>query len=237
MKRAVYLAMLLCSVAFADELERVESIVSDITKLRQESEACKKRLNEYETNANPITACEKSEGELNLCRRTLDDERQKNRILLGEIENSGNNSNETSKLIEKINGLESQIKIYENELLLKDMKIENLEKRAAIVQKNLEEMEKKLDKSNELPQLAMKEEFQEEPKEIEFEAATFRLLRSSDILDDYKGKIVDRWEEKRTFTASVKKGEMIKIGGYFVDRKWQRAKENLWVKAEDAAQR
>ncbi len=69
------------------------------------------------------------------------------------------------------------------------------------------------------------------------EGSVYRMNKEADIYDAPQGKVVDRWEEKTSFTSNVSQGEWIMITGYFVDRRWQKAQKEIWVKAEDTLKR
>jgi len=68
-------------------------------------------------------------------------------------------------------------------------------------------------------------------------AGAYRMKRESAVYDAPEGKLISLWEERRSFTSNLTQGEWIKITGYFVDKKWQRAKEALWVKRENTIKR
>lgn len=110
---------------------------------------------------------------------------------------------------------------------------------------------------NPFPQLMMKEKKNIKPLETEAQmvievkktptvtverittekASVYRMNKEAEIYDAPHGKSIDRWEEKTSFTSNVSEGEWIKITGFFVDRKWQKAQEEMWVKAEDTLKR
>jgi DNA repair exonuclease SbcCD ATPase subunit len=110
---------------------------------------------------------------------------------------------------------------------------------------------------NPFPQLMMKEKKSIEPLETEVQmvievkktptvtvkrittekACVYRMNKEAEIYDAPYGKSVDRWEEKTSFTSNIHEGEWIKITGFFVDRKWQKAEKEMWVKAEDTLKR
>ena len=110
---------------------------------------------------------------------------------------------------------------------------------------------------NPFPQLMMKEKKNIKPLETEAQmvieikktptviverittekASVYRMNKEAEIYDAPHGKLIDRWEEKTSFTSNISEGEWIKITGFFVDRKWQKAKEEMWVKAVDTVKR
>jgi predicted RNase H-like nuclease (RuvC/YqgF family) len=70
-----------------------------------------------------------------------------------------------------------------------------------------------------------------------FEATTFRLKSASDIYDGIDGDVLFTWEKSRSFTSTIMSAKWIKITGYFVDKKWQAAPQELWVEKENAIKR
>jgi myosin heavy subunit len=66
---------------------------------------------------------------------------------------------------------------------------------------------------------------------------TYRLKQESAVYDAPKGKVIAVWEEKTSFTSNIYKGKWIKITGYFVNMKWRKSTEEMWVKAKDALKR
>ncbi len=71
-------------------------------------------------------------------------------------------------------------------------------------------------------------------KEIKIKPTTYRLNKDAYIYDGVNGKKIDKWEKRTSFTTYIiTDNDWIKITGYFVNRKWQKAKRDLWVKKED----
>jgi len=68
-------------------------------------------------------------------------------------------------------------------------------------------------------------------------ASAYRLKKESVIYDAIEGKTVEVWEKKRSFTSNISQGQWVKITGYFVDKKWKKAKNSLWIKAENTIKR
>lgn len=110
---------------------------------------------------------------------------------------------------------------------------------------------------NPFPQLMMKEKQEVVPHEVEPEmtievnktpapeakpvitekGSAYRVNKEASIYDRPDGKVIERWEEKTSFTSNVFQGRWIKITGHFMDRKWQKASKEMWVKAEDTIKR
>ena len=76
------------------------------------------------------------------------------------------------------------------------------------------------------------------PKLVRSEkASTYRLKNEAVIYDKIDGKAVAVWEKRTSFTSNALQGDWVKITGYFVDKKWKRAKKELWIKAKDVIKR
>lgn len=210
----------------ADDIQRLESIVEDIGKLRQSYEKCQAELEKSKNGAvtTEINACEKCEDSLKEYKRLLKDEKEKNALLLAELE--GNNKTKKSYKDKEIESLEKQIIKYKNLILSKDEEIKKLEKKNStykeIAQKDLDNQ---ILKSNEKVLV------------VDMEAATYRLTCESDIYDFVNGKVVDHWDAERSFTSNKGAKGWIKITGYFVDKKWQKAEKELWIKSSDILKR
>ncbi|MDD2779969.1 hypothetical protein [Sulfuricurvum sp.] len=67
--------------------------------------------------------------------------------------------------------------------------------------------------------------------------SAYRMATASPVYNAPGGSVVDTWEERRSFTSGTVSNGWIKITGYFVNRVWQRADEELWVKESDVIRR
>ena len=89
---------------------------------------------------------------------------------------------------------------------------------------------------NSFPKLKTKEE--SSGKIIVFKAAPFRLKNNAKIYNSFENpKYLFTWDKGRSFTSNQKTDGWVKITGYFVNRVWQPASEDLWVHEEDVLQR
>jgi len=68
-------------------------------------------------------------------------------------------------------------------------------------------------------------------------SGVYRIKGESSIYDAKEGKVIEIWEDTRSFTSNVFKDEWIKITGYFVDKKWRKASNEMWVKRENTIHR
>jgi hypothetical protein len=73
-----------------------------------------------------------------------------------------------------------------------------------------------------------------EPKE---RSGVYRIKGESAVYDAPKGRVIEIWEDTRSFTSNVSKEEWIRITGYFVDKKWTKADSELWVKEVNTLKR
>jgi len=67
--------------------------------------------------------------------------------------------------------------------------------------------------------------------------SAYRMASNAPVYNAPGGSVVDTWEARRSFTSGTAKNGWIKITGYFVNRVWQRADEDLWVKESDVIRR
>ena len=135
--KILILVLVLMSSINADEMQRIESIVGDIAKLRVDYEACQKQLKQKNSNAIPSRVKEsENEDIINNLKYKLKDEKQKNVILNKEIsdltqvmknkDENVNKDRDESKLKLNIAKLEKLVKNQEEVLKTKDNIINNL---------------------------------------------------------------------------------------------------------------
>lgn len=65
----------------------------------------------------------------------------------------------------------------------------------------------------------------------------FRIKGESSIYNTVDGDVIEIWEDKRSFTSNVSKGDWIKITGFFINKIWTKANNALWVKKENTIPR
>jgi len=96
-----------------------------------------------------------------------------------------------------------------------------------------------LNEENSFPKLKTEQKSSTEQKSIVvFKAAPFRLKNEAKIYDNFENpNYITTWEAGRSFTSNQKTDGWIKITGYFVNRVWQPASRDLWVKEEDVIKR
>lgn len=212
----------------ADEMNRIEAIVGDITKLRSEYEGCKTESKVYEMQ--------------------LKDQREENKILHQELNSFQNLYKREIEYENKIKNLENKIKEQNILLKSKENKIKNQIVKSS---KNTKAKEKtlknlvllKCEEPNPFPKLVMKQEPVKEKKvdsveKIEkFKASAFRLNKNAVIYNGINGKELEEWSEGTSFTSSVKTQNWVKVTGYFVNKVWMRSSKEIWVKLSDVIKR
>lgn len=67
--------------------------------------------------------------------------------------------------------------------------------------------------------------------------SAYRMATDAPIYSAPGGSVVDTWEARRSFTSGTAANGWVKITGYFVNRVWQRADRDLWVKESDVIKR
>ena len=67
--------------------------------------------------------------------------------------------------------------------------------------------------------------------------SAYRMATNASIYSTPNGVKVDTWESGRSFTSGTSYDGWVKITGYFVNRVWQAASEDLWVKESDVIRR
>ncbi|MCK9453642.1 hypothetical protein [Sulfurimonas sp.] len=146
------------------------------------------------------------------------------------LDKSANLAEQNSTLLKKIEELENIVKKQEKLLKIKEKK-----------DKNQFLYSKKCEKENSFPKLMMKSEYQEkhfDQNEITtFKASAFRLKTDSIIYDAINGNSIGMWEKGTSFTSNTKSDTWIKVSGYFVNRKWRKAKEEIWIRSAQVFKR
>lgn len=66
---------------------------------------------------------------------------------------------------------------------------------------------------------------------------TYRMRVEAKIYNAINGDFIETWEEQTSFTSNLSKNGWIMITGYFINKKWVKAKAEIWVKAEDTLKR
>lgn len=210
--KAFFIALFILSFSQADEMQRIESIVKDITKLRSEHEECLKSLKTKETlkvdvlkpNNNPQLI-------------------QYQKQLKAENEHLNNLSQNNEKIIKKYQKL---LKAKENEILALKKSLNNQPKESL-----------KRINDNPFPKLMPKESTGIKEIAQITKANTFRLKSDSKIYDSPNANEIDVWTQDTSFTSNMKTANWVKITGFFIDKKWRKAKKNMWIKKSQVSKR
>lgn len=67
--------------------------------------------------------------------------------------------------------------------------------------------------------------------------SAYRMATNAGIYNSINGTKIDMWESGRSFTSGTSSNGWVKITGYFVNRVWRAADEELWVKESDVIKR
>jgi len=67
--------------------------------------------------------------------------------------------------------------------------------------------------------------------------SNFRLKQDSFIYNKPNGKKMFKWLKNRTFTTNIRTDDWVKITGYFVNRRWTKAQEDMWIEADRVLKR
>lgn len=223
---------------YANEIERMESIVEDIKDLRLENSKCQKEL-----DAKNVIFIDDTKSVDNKKTENIELEKLKlENIKLQEYKNLLNEIEIKNKEIEIENmlNIEDIKSKYDQIIFSKDEEIKNLKEKNTLKIKNKISACKD---ENIFPSLIMKEKTKPKVSEVvELEvfsrALTYRLNKDSNIYSTINGKkILDIWEEKTSFTSNIMSKNWVKITGYFKDGKWGKSKKDLWIKKVNTSQR
>jgi len=220
-------SLLIATTLLSNEIQRIEAIVEDIAKLRVSYEECKKELNSK-------TVISKSSDtefkEIDRLKRLLKIEIEKNDILLTKIDLINNINIDTENL-------KNEIKEYKKLLEDKNVEINLLKKNNTKIVCKPRVIIQKCEELNVFPNLVMKEKYNKKETIKNIKATSFRLKEKSDIYDSINGKVIKNWEEGVSFTSNIASQNWIKITGYFIDKQWNGAKVDLWIRKNNVLQR
>ena len=173
-------------------------------------------------NAGEIHRLKSIVSDIDKTENDLQRERDKNREL----------NKELKLYLSEIKNLSNQINILEKNLKSKKLtnKIVKVEKKCSLTTQIKEE-------NNPFPPLVMKTKYQKESQLNYFKASSFRINGQVKIYNSVDGSAVAVWSDKTSFTSNQRVGKWIKITGLFVNKVWQPAGQELWVKSCDVLNR
>lgn len=264
MKIAV-ICLAIVSILGADEINRMESIVEDISSLRKNYEQCQKELEsknlqniapKIEVKKERISTCQKEKLELKNYKQLLKQEQNKNQVLTQKVELATKENSNITKMdkiiLELRKELENKNKLLKNKekeiVSLKNDFSKNREIETVSLKsvKNETAPKKRVvvkvcKDENSFPKLMMKDSTSNNSVKNEniykIKPTTFRLKENSNIYNSIDGQKVDEWEKNSSFTSNIRSNGWIKITGYFVNRIWQKSSKELWVESKNVIQR
>ena len=202
--RFFLILVLTISLSQSDEIQRIESIVKDIVKLRGDYEECKKSLGSD---------------------RNFRAERLEKRVI--ELEEQLNKKYDSSSLNDET------ITKFKQLLDSKDKEIASL-KKELLKLKSKQKIILKPKKAHKKSVITKKVRKKATTKDIQIiKPSTFRLKTQSAIYDSIGGVEIDRWDKDTTFTTNKRTASYVKITGYFIDKKWKKASKEMWIKSRD----
>lgn len=232
----IIISLLISSSLFSNEIQRIEAIVNDISKLRTQYEECRVDLQKVSKKNNSITqvkcpTCENEKNKVVDLSNSLKEQNEKNLILSAKIDSMSIASLNIED--SKYSDIKKEILNYKQLLVKKDLEIKKLKNslkkqkcKVKIVTKTIRE---KLEDTNPFPTLVPKDGNIDNQNVKVTKAGTFRLIKDAKIYDSINGKLIYNWEKDRSFTSNKETKDWIKITGSFVNKQWQSTDKNLWI--------
>jgi len=185
----------------------MDIVVKDIKKLRANYEQCQEQLSLGSETQEGSVGTQLNAYKAKKYKKLLKKEIEKNRILRSDLES----------IYDSISSVDDSMSKYEKLLKAKDEKIKALEE--------------KLNSTKTIKKKRKKEKI-----EI-FKASSFRLNKESEIYNRPNGKKINIWEIDTTFTSNKKTQNWMKITGFFIEKRWKRAKTEMWVRYENISKK
>lgn len=246
MKKKLLLSLFCFLSLNADEIARIESIVNDITQLRVAYETCQEELHTVQNSKSPTeTVTFNKEQFIAQYEEALKKQKEESENQIEILKKSIKSKENEIIYLKKQN--DTNLSTKEEEIISLKNQINKSKKTKQISQKNtpIAPVSVSCVEENPFPVLQMKYPLvsdtnqevvteNEAPKKREYKIQTtepraYKLSIQSDIYDAIDGAVYDNWEEGTSFTSNIKTDGWIKITGYFVERKWRKAKEELWI--------
>ena len=264
--KLVIICLAVISILSADEINRIESIVEDISNLREKYESCQKELDlskthqtmapKIEVKKEKTYSCQKEKAEIGNYKELLKKEQEKNKVLTQKIDLATKKNSNKSKIDEIVSKFEKELKNKdellknkENEIISLKKEIQKIKenKQVALKNGNSKILQKKMNiarvckDENSFPKLMMKEKNSTDSLNNEStyrtKPSTYRLKQNSEIYNAVNGQKIDEWEENTSFTSNIRSDGWVKITGYFVDRVWHKSPKELWIESKNVFQR
>lgn len=253
------ISLALLSVLSADEITRVGDIVDDISKLRTSYESCKIELEskkiqsvapKVESQKEVTSTCQEKDKDIQKYKNLLKQSEGRYSILSSAKASAPKPKAGTALDAKRVAELEKMLGEQNETIKSKEREIVALKKELAQKAKFKEtrsktiikerEVPQAMHEENEFPKLKMKEssaKVTSESEDLYATQATFRLTNDSSIYNAINGAKVTQWSKDTSFTSNLRSKNWIRISGYFVDKVWQRAKEELWIENSNVMQR
>jgi len=210
MKIIILTTLLLLTAVNADEIQRIESIVNDISQIKKDYKLLEKEKKRY--------------------LQDLQASQIENANLKSDLELYSNFTKKEKMYKNRIISLENQLNSLKKEIKTKEL---NKSENEIIVEKCLSSQSN--EQINKFPKLQMKDEYKESEESdiIYFRASAFRVNKKATIYDAVDGQKIDEWEKLRSFTSNQRVENWIKITGYFVNKLWQPSENEMWIHSND----
>ncbi|MEA3374376.1 MAG: hypothetical protein U9Q62_11890 [Campylobacterota bacterium] len=231
-----------------NEVERIESIVNDVTKLRQNYEGCRAQLAAVErgeggnSDEKMLALQREIQSQRDLYEREI--ERMKNELIVSE-----------KKLVLVTRSLKDakEKKGEYKQHLNAQQQVAGKQKSTQVKTVYVTADAASCPDPNPFPKLLMKKEYtamksngtlkssagkEAVEKRTHFKARAFRMKNRARVYDAPKGKVIATWEAKTSFTSGEKEGDWIRITGYFIDKKWRPNRDReMWVEKKNTISR
>lgn len=258
MKKSIFFLLFYLSLQ-ANDIERINLLVTEVKHLQSNYTTCQKKLfsleDKLKNNATQsIEACTKElskEHEKFINLQKLLEQKQENKSLENALVHNLQKKmqrNETLLLQKQkqIKALKLELQHTKEKLAFLKEQNQKLLARKKKVSPNKKVFTCKKDtqviiKKEEVQRLALTSDnhiaIQKQTRLISSKAKTYRTKKKADIYNAPNGSKISTWEKGRSFTSYISEDKWIKITGFFIDKKWTKAEEEMWIKKEDAFER
>ncbi len=254
------IALAFLSIVSANDVERIQSMVDDITKLRETQASSKvesesKNLNKSESNSKIVELEKKldekeklvktKESEINSIKKEFAVQQKNQEILLRESRTQQTDiqrkevpaicqdDNEFPKLIMKENAAKKADVKEVEKVAVETKKVVQKEVTKVVAdtkKAEMKETKKVVSDTNKAVEVAT-------DKGYATKAMAYVLKDESAIYSSAGGKKVATWTKGTSFTSNQRTKSWIKVTGYFVNKTWTKASEEFWIEETKVAQK
>ena len=237
----------------ADEIGRMDALVQEVQKLRADFASCKEKLASKDSQKTALESDRNIESQLRL-------EQEKNEQLSRQLQKYAQQLQKAQKELKELQKknavLQTRLEAKNEEIFAKEMQLQRVQYKLKKRAQKKKTKPKRLPKNSKLACDTQKIIIEKKEKQVTLaldkqkhvvlkerikttitKPKTYRTNKEAAIYDGKNGNKIANWEKGRSFTSYIESGEWIKITGYFVNRKWRKAKKELWIKKEDAMPR